>query len=92
MAKQKFPYQAFTLSAAMIVRPITLLKTSSWGDSWHEAEGGRRHHVSTLYATTKLAIAAGDTILKSQEIRLDKAHANLVKRRANLAKAKKEGK
>lgn len=90
MAKSRYPYQAFTVSPAMVVKEVTVVGPSPrvWQSSWEQTATGKVLSRNDLHKTRSEAIAVGEAQCLNQEERLKVAQANLAKRRANLTKAK----
>lgn len=89
MAKSKYPYKAFTVSPAMIIKEVTIVAP---GTSWRarmfeQTEAGATVHKDNLLASRDAAIQMAKKTLAVQEARLKKSQSNFEKRRANLAKA-----
>lgn len=87
-APRKYPYSAFVLTPAYIVRPVTFVK-SGWGPDYDRTAEGTGYRVDKIHATKADAIAYGRKQIVLREEYLEKQHALLDARRIKMDKAEK---
>lgn len=89
-APRKYPYSAFVLTPAYIVRPVTFVRKNQWNyrDMDISAEG-KSFAVEKIHTTKADAIAYGRQQIVLREEYLEKQHALLDARRIKMDKAEK---
>lgn len=87
MKERQYPFTAYVLTPAMLIKPVELVRRSEWFGDYHETAGGNTYSDSQLHNTPQAAIAEGSAKLNEQRSRLQKQQSNLEKRAANLEKA-----
>ncbi len=88
MTERKYPRDEFTITAAGIIKPVTLVKRS-WASypEWDTTDSGKSYNIDKLYPTHAAAVAAGRKEVEASEARLVKMRRTLDKKIANLNKA-----
>lgn len=92
MTNQKFPYQAFILTASMRPKCIKFIRATQWfGGSFHEKDGGSFVCVTDIYPDFDSAIQAGRKKLIAQQEKVDKMQAKIRRQSEALEAAAKKG-
>jgi hypothetical protein len=84
MTEQKYPFTAFVLTPAMLIKEVELARKGRWGAGYSETIGGKSYHETDLYSTPQAALSAGRKKLDAQRTRVKKQQSAIEKRTANL--------
>lgn len=85
--KRNYPYTAWVLTPAFLVKEVTLCERSFGSDEWDKTAEGKAYHVNDLHPTKSAAISAGRQQIIKQADDLKKKRENLAKKASNLDKA-----
>ena len=85
--KRTYPYTAWVLTPAFLVKEVTLCERAFASDDWDKTAAGKPYHLKDLHATKSAAISCGRQQIIKQTDDLKKKQENLVKKASNLDKA-----
>ncbi|HVH90850.1 MAG TPA: hypothetical protein VM783_05610 [Candidatus Acidoferrum sp.] len=85
--KRTYPYTAWVLTPAFLVKEVTLCEKAFGGDDWDRTAAGKPYHVKDLHPSRSTAISAGRQQIIKQADDLKKKRENLAKKASNLDKA-----
>lgn len=89
MQERTYPFNAFVLTPAMLVKEITLVEPYGLIGAYAKysrSESGKVYHENDLHPTIAKAIEAGLAQLAAQQEKLIKQQWNINKKAANLRK------